>query len=388
MKRILFFLLFLVNLQLTTDNGSLSIGFGEVSAQRVQEEQLSKVTTRGWGDQWECPYCKIWFIGYDDKNRQDHIYYECKGYNTNCLQCNELIPYDKISWHMDKECRFRIVRCPKCYEFCFAYEIEWGSHVCTFRCTCCGRPLGYGEYCDCGCDLEAIGEKPWWMEEGDPGEGGITGGRFDGGDISGGNGNNGASQSGQNSGQDSKLKDSDSYPRADMRMLKSLPDFKLIPNLPDHLHIQPEGTHECIPRAIAFMLELKKQKGFNYDKTFTDLKKIAENENYDLEKAGIPFVPPTRIENLYQKYNVTSWPLNESSIKNFIDKGMPVAIGVLKANPHSKENHMVTVIGYDTEYFYVAAGNVEGSANMIPIADIRDGDKRGKWFSSNLYYIE
>ncbi|MDO4958440.1 MAG: hypothetical protein Q4E68_04200 [Prevotellaceae bacterium] len=184
------------------------------------------------------------------------------------------------------------------------------------------------------------------------------------------------------------LKDSDSYPRVDMRMQKSLPDFKLIPNLPDHLHIQPEGTHECIPRAIAFMLELKKQKGFNYDKTFTDLKKIAENENYDLEKAGIPFVPPTRIENLYQKYNVTSWPLNESSIKNFIDKGMPVAIGVLKANPHSKENHMVTVIGYDTEYFYVAAGNVEGSANMIPIADIRDGDKRGKWFSSNLYYIE
>ena len=35
MKRILFFLLLLVNLQLTTDNGSLSIGFGEVSAQRM-----------------------------------------------------------------------------------------------------------------------------------------------------------------------------------------------------------------------------------------------------------------------------------------------------------------------------------------------------------------
>lgn len=38
MKRILFFLLLLVNLQLTTDNGSLNIGLGEVSAQSMKAE--------------------------------------------------------------------------------------------------------------------------------------------------------------------------------------------------------------------------------------------------------------------------------------------------------------------------------------------------------------
>ena len=47
MKRILFFLLLLVNLQLTTDNGSLSITFGEVSAQQTQEEQLDEVEVTG-----------------------------------------------------------------------------------------------------------------------------------------------------------------------------------------------------------------------------------------------------------------------------------------------------------------------------------------------------
>ena len=45
MKRILFFLLLLVNLQLTTDNGSLSIGLGKVSAQRTSEERLPGVET-------------------------------------------------------------------------------------------------------------------------------------------------------------------------------------------------------------------------------------------------------------------------------------------------------------------------------------------------------
>lgn len=37
MKKILIFMLLLVNLQLTTDDGSLSIGFGEVVAQSYWE---------------------------------------------------------------------------------------------------------------------------------------------------------------------------------------------------------------------------------------------------------------------------------------------------------------------------------------------------------------
>ena len=382
MKRILFFLLLLVNLQLTTDNGSLSIEFGEVSAQRLMEAQLSKEVTRGWGDQWQCPYCKNWFYGYSSEDCQKHIYYECEDYNTKCPQCKELIPYDKISWHMNNECRFRKVKCPKCDEDCYAYEIEWGSHVCTFHCMCCGSPLGYGESCVCGCDLEAIGEEPWWMKYGYPGEGGITGGRFDGGDISGGNGNNGASQSGQNSNQ---KKNSDlPHSRIDMRMLKSLPGFTLIPNLPYRLHIQPKETHECVPRAIAFMLELKNPKGFNYDKVLEDLKTQAkEKEGINVANKGIPFVPSHFIENLYSNYGVEGLPLSESAIINNIKKGIPVAIGILEPKP--EDNHMVTVIGYDSEYIYVAAGNPEGSANMIPRADLKN--KRSS-FSPCLYIIK
>ena len=46
----------LVNLQLTTENGSLNIGFGEVAAQKTQEEQLDEVEVTG-SAYTECSYC-------------------------------------------------------------------------------------------------------------------------------------------------------------------------------------------------------------------------------------------------------------------------------------------------------------------------------------------
>lgn len=353
MKRILFFLLLLVNLQLTTDNGSLSIGFGEVSAQRVQEEQLSKVTTRGWGDQWECPYCKNWFYGYDDKNRQDHIYYECKGYNTNCLQCNELIPYDKISWHMDKECRFRIVKCPKCDEFCFAYEIEWGSHVCTFRCTCCGRPLGYGEYCDCGCDLEAIGEKPWWMKEGYPGEGGITGGRFDGGDISGGNGNNGASQSELESRIHKHMSLKELRHKGGVKLLGNRTSTKASKKLYEMEVLHPQHIRgECVARAFAFIAELN---GGDYNKVFNKL------YNKILDVGGISHWDDHGSTTLFNEYiNIVEYKNDFETVANLIDNGIPVA-----CSANDFPFHMEVIIGYDDKYYYVAAGNRDGDVSVV-----------------------
>lgn len=377
MKRILFFLLLLVNLQLTTDNGSLSIGFGEVSAQRVQEVNLAKVITRS---SWN--YVSCWFCHnpIPEDEYDEHLKRKCEYHWVECEWCNHPVIAATLDRHQYKDCPYRTVYCDICNE-----PYIWAlGHECQ-HCPYCGRTLGYGEYCDCP-EFVINGEKPWWMKYGYPGEGGITGGRFDGGDISGGNGNNGNNGTSQPE-QNPKLKDTDPYPRSSysMKELKALSGFKMVKNLPNKLHIQPQDTRECCPRAIAFLLELKKQKGFNYDKVLGELKNIAINEGCDLIDYGVPFVPKDKIVNLYGNYNVTGDALSESAIIKKIDQGIPVAIGVVDPCPHIKKNHMVTVIGYDSEYIYVAAGNPDGSANMIPRTDFVNNRS---WFSTYLYYIK
>ena len=344
MKRILFFLLLLVNLQLTIDNGSLSIGFGEVSAQRVMEASPAKATTRGWGDQWQCPYCKNWFYDYSSEDCQKHIYYECEGYNTTCPQCKELIPYDKISWHINNECRFRKVKCPKCDEDCYAYEIEWGSHVCTSHCMCCGSPLGYGESCVCGCDLEATGEEPWWMKGGYP-AGGSDGGYDDGGGIGGGWSPFNYDQSGFH---------------ISIRDLKRKQGVKLVSQtkLPDTLHPQTLYS-ECVIRAFAFMAQLQ---GYNYETAYTTMSNLA------FEAGFVLFLPNNgvtldKLLTTFKKYAIIAeGPNTPQNVAQFIDRGIPVAL--IDLDEVLNEAHMVTVIGYDGKYYYTAAGSSDGYATI------------------------
>lgn len=127
MKRILFFLMLLVNLQLTTDNGSLSIGFGEVSAQRVMEEQLTKsvsakAVTRAYDGYWVCMWCGVDYG------------------SSSALNSHE--PY----------CSDREEYCSKCDTW---YKVIWG-HVCDSYCPLCNKPLN-----ECNCpDIEVIGKQP------------------------------------------------------------------------------------------------------------------------------------------------------------------------------------------------------------------------------------
>ena len=81
-------------------------------------------------------------------------------------------------------------------------------------------------------------------------------------------------------------------------------------------------------------------------------------------------------------YNYT-----EKNITDLLDQGIPVATGKFTPNKNDStivEKHMVTIIGYSDYYFYVAAGNPECSANMIPRGSLRN---ERNWFSSCLYYI-
>ena len=356
MKRILFFLLLLVNLQLTIDNGSLSIGFGEVSAQRVMEASPAKATTRGWGDQWQCPYCKNWFYDYSSEDCQKHIYYECEGYNTKCPQCHDPIPYDELASHMGNECRFRLVICPTCDAVCYAYEIEWGSHICSQPCLFCGRDLPYGEFCNCEGSV-TTGQKPWWMKDGYP-AGGSGGGYDDGGGIGGG------PFTYDMSGFSISIRD-----------LKRKQGVKLVSQtkLPDQLHPQTLVA-ECVIRAYAFMAQLK---GYDYETAYATLSNIAVKAGFDLERldGGVDF---DQVQKLFKSYAIiAAGPNTPENVAQFIDRGIPVALITEEIINGKKYKHMVTVIGYDGKYYYTAAGYPDG---MATIYDKKECEKISQLF--------
>lgn len=75
----------LVNLQLTTENGSLNIGFGEVAAQKTQEEQLDEVEVTG-SAYTECSYCHSQV---EKKDLSDHQSYICPERTVECPKCHK-----------------------------------------------------------------------------------------------------------------------------------------------------------------------------------------------------------------------------------------------------------------------------------------------------------
>lgn len=293
MKRILFFLLLLVNLQLTTDNSSLSIGFGEVAAQSMKEETLDGVTISG------NPY-------------------------TNCNQCGKFLLRVELPYHKEHQCPKRIVQCNYCRATFQAWEQT--THICN-----------------------TSGSKG--------GGGGQTASNNNGGN----NNNNSSTPIGNSSG----FKHSKFYTKD----LKSKTGVKLIPNLPDRLHSQ-ERQHECVVRAIAFMMELN---GKDYQKVYPKLIRIAEKNGYDMDDYDIPEdkerkkgIPGSIITKLFKNYsNVNECENDYDTVTQLIDKGIPVAVSTKDVPPH-----MVTIIGYDDEHYYVAGGDKRGKAAQCLKAEL------------------
>ena len=91
MKKILLFMLLLVNLQLTTDNGSLSIGFGEVAAQSYWEEELPEVVVTGNAYE-ECNLCHQKYL---KRDMEQHQGYECPERLVTCDICHKPYKYSE-----------------------------------------------------------------------------------------------------------------------------------------------------------------------------------------------------------------------------------------------------------------------------------------------------
>lgn len=123
MKKILLFMLLLVNLQLTTDDGSLSIGFGEVAAQSYWEEELPEVVVTG------------------------NAYEECN-------LCHHTYPKNEMEQHQEYECPERSLTCEKCN---ISYKYS-ESHTCDAKegnCVFCSKPV---DQCTCnGPEIQGSG---------------------------------------------------------------------------------------------------------------------------------------------------------------------------------------------------------------------------------------
>lgn len=83
MKRILFFLLLLLNLQITIDNGSLNIGLGEVFAQRLQE---STITKSYYAATYTCQWCWYPFGYFEDWLKHER---KCEYRQEYCPRCDK-----------------------------------------------------------------------------------------------------------------------------------------------------------------------------------------------------------------------------------------------------------------------------------------------------------
>lgn len=162
--------------------------------------------------------------------------------------------------------------------------------------------------------------------------------------------------------------------RKKIQELKNDPNVKLLPNIPNTLHVQKPGTHDCVPRAFAFAMELK---GHNFDAKYEELKSKAIAGGCDLDEVGMS---DDNIKDLFKtektgiEFEVIK-PENHkpSYISNLIDNGFSVVAGV----PGSPEGHEVLIIGYnvnDPGIVYVAAGNEEGSANYCRLAQLCNKD--------------
>lgn len=140
--------------------------------------------------------------------------------------------------------------------------------------------------------------------------------------------------------------------------LKSKWNVKLVSsiNLPDKLHPQTKPM-ECVIRAFCFMSELK---GNDYATAYEVLTKIAIEKDYHLDdyrKGGIPLCDAITVFDSYCELAHGNY--DENTIESCIDNNIAVALVSLDDPPH-----MVTVIGYDDNFYYTAAGEANGNVTV------------------------
>ena len=304
MKRILFFLLLLVNLQLTTDNGSLRIGFGEVSAQRVKEEQITKTSSVGGGNST----CR-WGCGFTDSE-----------------------PY-LIEIH-EWGCSWRCINCPVCGN---QYRIKDG-HTCVDYQSVLDEVIIPGQW-DGSYYSSVADDLP------DPSS--FFKNRDDDGNYGGG---------GEISQPEPKFEHmslKELRLKEGVNLLGNKKSTKASNKLNDLESLHPQYKRgECVARAFAFIAELN---GGDYNKVFDKL------YNKILNVGGISHWDDHGSATLFKEYiNIVEYNNDFETVANLIDNGIPVG-----CTTNDYPFHMEVIIGYDDKNYYVAAGNRDGDVSVV-----------------------
>ena len=368
MKRILFFLLLLVNLQLTIDNGSLSIGFGEIVAQRTQEEQLSASEIPGYS-KVPCEYCSS-LIQENLLSEHKSVYCSKRpsgqqptNNGTMCSSCKK----------PESECKCGMVGgvcsfCKKPVDFCNCLNVTGNGSKNTGSLGNIPAPTGGVITIP---DIEPTPTPP--NNGGGGGSGGS--GSWGGGSVIGYQWSNGSMQGGESSSTINVCyttiplipveSSGPLFKRIPIKTLKSMPGVTLLPNLPNMLPVQKKQC-ECTVMALALMAQYA---GRNYENARTVLTNLAEKK-YNLKDQGVPI---SAIQSVYSQYcEIEDYPFVHSLVEQKISNGTPLAALKKKRNENGTWVwHMVTIIGFDAEYYYVAAWG-STSANQVPKDTLRE----------------
>lgn len=300
MKKILLFMLLLVNLQLTTDNGSLDIGLGEISAQTYREEQLDEVVVTG--------------SAYVD-----------------CDLCHGSVLKTDLDFHKEYVCPERKITCPICH---VSYK-DYQGHNCNGVCARCGKSK---EQCTCSTDIVD--------NNSNDGSGGI-------GENSGSGGGGGSSVIG-NPGYN---KYGQTFTYDDLKWKNISTINNMPPNPPQQIF-----PNECVVDAAALMASIETGKDYN-DMRF-DLLNYCLCMGKDVRGPNALSLQDI-VDVLYLAIDVKQENFNTSSIENSLNNNHPVLALVstgeytdyISSPEYSTELlHMVTIVGYDSFYYYCAIG--------------------------------
>lgn len=240
---------------------------------------------------------------------------------TTCDQCLGDVLRTQLEIHKEQFCPERLVECQSCLQSYKSYE----GHSCSVTtCQQCGLSMNL---CTCSDSSGGSGENP-----------------------SGGIGIGSGASVGQGSGG---LNNTLSL--LELRLRKGV---KLIPQMRtlDELHPQTKSS-ECVVRAVAFMSELQ---GHSYSTAYEELSRLAINKGFDLDGLHKGGLSPSDAIRTFEPYcELGHGNYDERTIQGYIDSGTAVALVTVDASPH-----MVTVIGYDKDFYYTAAGDASGKARI------------------------